>query len=95
MNDLPTLTRKQELIGMISDDYKVLYGVRPRFRNFDETTEAELEAWHAEICESIREQMAYERAEELAHQQAVAEAMTRKPWTIGELLNCGIVKHVA
>ena len=83
MNDTNT---RNGLIGMISDDYKTLYGIRPRGYKFDEMTIEELQTWSNELSQSIHEQIAYERGEELAHQQAMAKAFQKTPWTLGEIL---------
>ena len=83
MNDINT---RSDLIGMISDDYKSLYGIRPRGYKFDEMTVEELQAWADELSQSIHEQIEYERAEELAHEEAMAAAFQKTPWTWGEIL---------
>jgi len=88
MNEFKTweqLTEKEQLLCVISDDYKTLYGFRPRNIREDITVE-ELREWHAEICESIKREMEYEQAEEAAHEAAMASAFVKKPWTIGEIL---------
>jgi hypothetical protein len=85
MNDHFKMTEREQLLCMISDDYKTLYGFRPRNIREDITVE-ELRAWHSEICESIKREMEYEQAEETAHEEAMAAAFVKKPWTIGEIL---------
>jgi len=77
---------RNNLVGMISDDYKSLYGIRPRGYDWDGMTIEELKAWSDELVQSIHEQIAYERAEEMAHEQAMNEAFIRKPWTLGEIM---------
>lgn len=88
MNEFKTweqLTESEQLACVISDDYKSLYGFRPR-PNWSEMTVEQLRAWHAEICADIKREMEYEQAEELAHEQAMAKAFVRQPWTLGEIL---------
>lgn len=88
MNDTNTMTEREELICNISDDYKSLFGVRPRGYNWDGMTVEELRTWHNEICESLHREMERERKEELAHETAVAKAMEHKSgFTISELVN--------
>lgn len=88
MNEFKTweqLIEKEQLLCMISDDYKSLYGFRPRNIREDITVE-ELREWHQEICEDLKREMEYERAEELAHEQAMAKAFQKTPWTFGEIM---------
>lgn len=79
------LSRREQLLAMISDDYKSLYGIRPR-GDYSHMTDDDLQKWHDEICESIRWEMEYEAREELMTRQAEEKAMTRKEWTIGDLV---------
>lgn len=88
MNEFKTweqLSEKEQLLCVISDDYKTLMGFRPRGIRPDITVE-ELRAWHAEICEDIRREMEQERKDEEEHEAAMARAFTRVPWTMGEIL---------
>ena len=80
--DLPL---REQLLSMISDDYKSLYGFRPR-GDFSHMTDEDLQQWHREICEDIRREMEREEQEKLATKKAEQEAMTRKEWTLGELV---------
>lgn len=46
---------RNELIGFISDTYKDIYGVRPRFKNFGEMTLPQLDAYLNDLCEMQRD----------------------------------------
>ena len=82
------LTRREQLLSMISDDYKSLNGFRPRF-NVDHMSDDGLEQWHNEIVVDIAMEMAREACDEAEHNYRVSESMTRKPWALGELVNLG------
>lgn len=73
------LSRREQIISMISDDYKSLNGVRPRF-NLDHMTDDDLERWHMEICRDLGKAIDEER------QQAVKKSMSRQPWSLGDIL---------
>jgi len=79
------LSPREQLLSMISDDYKSLYGFRPR-GDYNHMTENDLQKWHNEICESIRREMDAEAREELMTKQAEQTALSRKEWTIGDLV---------
>jgi predicted transcriptional regulator len=79
------LSRKEQLACMISDDYKSLYGFRPR-HNFLEWTEEELEQYHKSIVDDLMAEIERERQEEERHQKAIENAMKPKTWTIGDVL---------
>lgn len=80
------LSRREQLLSIISDDYKSLFGMRPR-GDYSHMTDDDLQAWHDSICLQIRAEMDNEAAEELATQRATEQAMSRQEWTIGELVN--------
>ena len=82
------LTRRQQLLSMISDDYKSLNGFRPRF-NVDHMSDDGLEQWHNEIVADIAVEMAREARDEAEHNYRVSESMSRKPWMLGELVSLG------
>lgn len=80
------LTRRQQLLSMISDDYKSLNGFRPRF-NVDHMTDDDLEKWYNEIVADLAVEMVREARDEAEHNYRVSESMSRKPWTLGELVS--------
>jgi hypothetical protein len=76
------LTRREQLLSQISDTYKEINGFRPRW-NTDHMSDDQLQAWQDEMVLEIHNQIEAERAEELAHEKAVQEAMTPKGFTLG------------
>ena len=80
------LSRRDQLLSMISDDYKSLNGFRPRF-NVDHMSDDALEQWHNEIVADIAVEMVREARDEAEHNYRVSESMSRKPWALGELVN--------
>lgn len=69
-------TKREELINLISDTYKELNGIRPRFYNWDAMTEEDLEAEYSELSNQVLRRILEQRNEEREHQAAVAKAMT-------------------
>lgn len=78
------LTRREQLLCMISDDYKSLYGFRPR-GDYSHMSDDDLQEWHNEIRETLSWEMDRKRQDEREHSRRVSEAMTRQPWTLGDL----------
>jgi hypothetical protein len=79
------LSRREQLLCMISDDYKSLYGVRPR-GDYSHMTDDDLQKWHDMICLYLKCQMDAEAREELMTKQAEEKALSREEWTIGDLV---------
>lgn len=86
MNEFKTweqLTRREQLISMISDTYKDLNGFRPYFGESGSMTDDQLQGWYDDLCKEIRQQIEADRIEEerlrqeeLAHERAVKQALT-------------------
>jgi hypothetical protein len=49
------MTAREELIGIYSDTYKDAYGIRPRWKNYDDMTDEEIEAGIEENCKIANE----------------------------------------
>jgi hypothetical protein len=64
------LSRRDQLLSMISDDYKELTGVRPRY-NTSNKTDDELQAWHDDICADLARKAQGDLADKIAHERAV------------------------
>lgn len=80
------LTLRQELLANISDDYKSLNGIRPRW-NMDHMTIDDLRQFHNQILTDLRYGMDKEQQEERDHNLAVERAMiVHSGWSIGELI---------
>ena len=85
------LTERQQLLSDISDDYKSLNGMRPRW-NMDFMTIDDLRQFHNQILTDLKHVMEWERQEERNHNLAVERAMTRHSgWSIGELTGIDLV----
>ena len=55
-----------EVLSFISDLYKDVNGVRPRFYNFNEWSDAELEAFTDKLIAQLKENQEQERLQEEA-----------------------------
>ncbi len=85
------LTEREQLLSDISDDYKSLNGIRPRW-NMDHMTLDELQQFHNQIITDLRHNMDQDQQDERDHNLAVERAMThRSGWTIGELLETSVI----
>jgi hypothetical protein len=80
--DLPL---REQLLAMISDNYKDLYGMRPR-HDVSHLTDSQLQEWNDRLVEDIDREYNQKIDDERLHQKAVAEVMNRKEWTIGDVL---------
>jgi hypothetical protein len=76
------LTRREQLLSQISDTYKDINGIRPRW-NMDHLSDDDLQKWLDDMFVDLRSQMEQERADELAHEAAVKKALTPKTFTLG------------
>jgi len=79
------LSRREQLLCMISDDYKSLYGFRPR-GDTSVLTENDLQQWHDEILADLEIESETDKKDKREHSRRVNEALTRKEWTLGELV---------
>jgi hypothetical protein len=79
------LTRREQLLSQISDTYKEINGMRPRW-NMDHMSDDQLQAWQDEMVQEIHDQIEVERQEELAHEAAVKRALTPIQFTIGMVM---------
>jgi hypothetical protein len=57
----------------ISDEYKGLHGVRPRFANFDTMSDADLVQWADRIADAVDFEYAREREREAEDNARIAE----------------------
>jgi hypothetical protein len=64
------LSRKEQLAATHYDFYKDVHGVRPRWMNYDEMTEAQLEA---ELDQLSKEAEVQAKAEAIAHAKAAED----------------------
>ena len=81
--DLPL---REQLLAMISDNHKDLYGFRPRY-DVSHLTDIQLQEWNDQLVEDIEREYNQKIDDERLHQKAVAEVMSRKNWTIGDVLS--------
>ena len=58
--------KRNEVLSYISDLYKDVNGVRPRFFNFNDWSDAELEAFEAQLSAHLKENEELERLQEEA-----------------------------
>ena len=58
--------KRNEVLGFISDLYKDVNGVRPRFYNFNEWSDSELEAFTDKLIAQLKENEELERLQEEA-----------------------------
>ena len=58
--------KRNEVLSWISDLYKDVNGVRPRFYNFNEWSDTELEAFEAQLIAQLKENEELERLQEEA-----------------------------
>ena len=79
------LTRRQQLISMISDDYKSLYGFRPR-EDWSRWSDEELEGYHQSLVKDLQEELEQEKQDEEMHQEVTRRVMGHQPWTLGDLI---------
>lgn len=79
------LTRREQLLSMISDDYKDLYGFRPRGFSSD-MTDDDLQGWYDEIREDLDRKFERKARDKQEHERRTAEALSRTEWTIGDLV---------
>lgn len=80
------LSERDQLLSMISDSYKSINGVRPRWDTSHMTIE-EVRAWNDDLTNEIRATIEQEAADELAHKKAVKAAMTvHTGFSIGDLV---------
>ena len=79
------LSLRDELAGEISDNYKMIYGSRPRFINFQEAPIEELQAMAKRLRDELNQEFEQEKEDEKQHQVATKKATTRKPWTVGDI----------
>ena len=61
--------KRNEVLGFISDLYKDVNGVRPRFYNFHEWSDSELEAFTDKLIAQLKENQELERLQEEADVQ--------------------------
>ena len=62
MNTMPS--NREDLISYISDAYKDLNGLRPRYMDFDSMSEEELEQMARELSDAISEEVKMDRVRE-------------------------------
>jgi hypothetical protein len=79
------LTRREQLLSMISDDYKDLYGFRPR-GSVDDMTDDDLQVCYDEIRADLDRKFERKARDKQEHERRTAEALSRKEWTLGELV---------
>lgn len=80
------LTRREQLVSMISDDYKSLHGFRPRF-DWATWSEEELENYHRSIQDDLMAEVAREQEEQGFIVDADRpEVFEHKPFTIGDVV---------
>lgn len=81
------MNEREQLLAEISDDYKCLNGIRPRW-NMDHMTIDDLRQFHNQILTDLRYAMDQEQQDERDHNLAVERAMTAHyGWSIGELIS--------
>ena len=73
------------LISQISDDYKSLNGIRPR-RDMSGYSIEQLRLMADELSHQISSDIEREKSDDIAHQAATQKAMTKKPWSVGDVL---------
>ncbi len=76
------LTERQNLVCEISDTFKSIHGIRPRWMNFDAMTIEQLREEAADLQRQIERDMQEER--EAAEREAAC-LVPSAPWTIGDL----------
>ena len=66
-----------EVLSYISDLYKDVNGVRPRFYNFNDWSDAELEAFEAQLIAQLKENEELERLQEEADVKSFEELVQK------------------
>ena len=79
------LSNREQLLCLISDDYKDLTGFRPRFNGIENMTDDELRQWHNQILTDLRAEIYTQTFNEAETSRRTAQAMTRQEWTIGDI----------
>jgi hypothetical protein len=80
------MTQREEITSEISDNYKELNGMRPRF-TMDHMTEEQLTEYNDNLRSAILGDMGYESKEQEEQEKTVKELTTPKTgWPIGELV---------
>lgn len=82
-----TLTERQELAGYISDTYKSLNGIRPRWIDFEN---APIEALREEAADLQRQVERDIREEQEAAEREAAAMVPSPAWTIGDFCDAVI-----
>lgn len=76
---------RNDLISYISDEYKGLHGIRPRWIKFSEMTLQELREEANRLEAEIKAEIARERKERRAAAIKIADAYHRTEWSVGEI----------
>ena len=82
-----TLTERQNLVCEISDTYKSIHGIRPRWMNFDGMTIEELREEAADLQRQIERDI---REEQEAREREAACLVPSPAWTIGDFCDAVI-----
>jgi hypothetical protein len=85
-NHWDNLSRKQQLIVLISDTYKDLHGSRPRYIPFHEWSEESLENYLRGLERDLNVELRREEEEEAMHQEICKRVMGKQPWSIGDII---------
>ena len=80
-----TPEQRSELLSQISDDYKSLHGMRPRW-DFSRECLSNLKKYAAELSTAIHNEIENEKRDKEEHDSATKKAMTPTPkWSVGDL----------
>lgn len=82
-----TLTERQNLVCEISDTYKSLNGIRPRWMNFDTMTIEQLREEAADLQRQVEREI---REEQEAAEREAAALKPSPAWTIGDFCDAVI-----
>ena len=69
--------KRNEVLSWISDLYKDVYGIRPRGYNFNEWSDAELEAYTDQLIAQLKENEELERLQEEADVKSFEEQVQK------------------